>query len=114
MDNFILKSFLVLTIAGSFQVWKGVQSQHIDFPFTRPPDQHQAWDAIRHAVESYWQETGDVYDTASLIHDLVVALKSSSFPTAVASNVSKQCLEDSQNYVHSLYQNRSLWALQSK
>ena len=45
------------------------------------------------------------------LHDLVVAIKSSSFPTAVAQNISQQCTDDSLLYVHSLY--TSLWALQS-
>ena len=49
---------------------------------------------------------------ARFIHNLIVAIKSSSFPTAVAQNISEQCTNDSLLYVHSLY--TSLWALQSK
>ena len=49
---------------------------------------------------------------ARYIHNLIVAIKSSSFPTAVAQNISQQCTNDSLLYVHSLY--TSLWALQSK
>ena len=47
------------------------------------------------------------------IHDFLKLLKSSSFPTAVAKNISQQCTDDSVHYVHSYY-NLSLWALQSK
>lgn len=64
--------------------------------------------------EQLQQETGTVFDLTSLIHNIFASLKSSSFPTAVAHNISQQCLEDSQLYVHNLYRNQSLWSLQSK
>jgi hypothetical protein len=46
------------------------------------------------------------------LHDLVVNLVSTSYPTAVASNISQQCKNDSIEYVHNLY--RRAWAMQSK
>ena len=47
-----------------------------------------------------------------LLHNLVEKLISSSYPTAVANNISQQCQNDSIEYVHNLYQ-RS-WAMRSK
>lgn len=42
-------------------------------------------------------------------------MKGTSFPTAVATNISQQCIEDSKTYVrHLLKWKPSPWALQSK
>jgi hypothetical protein len=68
--------------------------------------------AINEQLEQ--QQSGDSYDFMSLLRQVFTALKSSSFPTAVANNISQQCLEDSQFYVNSLYTNQSRWAIQSK
>lgn len=46
------------------------------------------------------------------LHKLVERLISTSYPTAVASNISRQCQNDSIEYVHNLYQRT--WAMQSK
>lgn len=74
----------------------------------------QRWEAYAIAVAEQLKATEDFYDTRGLFHNILAALKSSHFPTAVAKNISQQCIEDSQFYVHNLYVNRSLWALQSK
>lgn len=47
-------------------------------------------------------------------HNLLVQLVSTSFPTAVASNISQQCQNDSIQYVHNLYRVNGSWARQSK
>ncbi|XP_032794863.2 nose resistant to fluoxetine protein 6 [Daphnia magna] len=74
--------------------------------------------------QSWWKEKTveleenelDESDQLNLIqqwlHDLVVRLVSSSYPTAVASNISHQCQVDSIHYVHNLY--RRSWAMQMK
>lgn len=72
----------------------------------------QRWEAYAIAVAEQLKATEDFYDTRGLFHNILAALKSSHFPTAVAKNISQQCIEDSQFYVHNLYVNRSLWALQ--
>ncbi len=46
------------------------------------------------------------------LHNFVEKLISSSYPTAMASNISPQCKNDSIEYVHNLY--RRAWAMQSK
>ena len=46
------------------------------------------------------------------LHQLVERLISTSYPTAGASNISRQCQNDSIEYVHNLYQRT--WAMQSK
>lgn len=50
----------------------------------------------------------------SMAADLVEALMSSSFPTAVAEGISEKCKADSIEYVENFFRNRSTWALQSK
>lgn len=60
-----------------------------------------------------YEDDGDKLNLIQqLLHDLVVRLASSSYPTAVASNISQQCQIDSLHYVHNLY--RRSWAMQSK
>lgn len=44
--------------------------------------------------------------------DILQLLFASNFPTAVATNISSQCIEDSQLYVEAL-SNRTQWALMS-
>lgn len=73
-----------------------------------------AWQIMGEVIVKKLEETGTFYDTSTLIHNVFAALKSSSFPTAVANNISQQCLEDSQYNVHNLYANQIQWALQSK
>ena len=46
------------------------------------------------------------------IHQLVKLIRGHSFPTAIASNISDQCIQDSLHYVHSYY-NLEAWALKS-
>lgn len=69
---------------------------------------------VNNIQEQVLNDTGENFDLMSLLRKIFVALKSSSFPTAVAHNISQQCLEDSQFYVRNLYANRTLWALQSE
>jgi hypothetical protein len=90
------------------------RSQHLTNPFTSLTDEDRSWEMWRRTIDEQLEESGSAFDLTSLLHNVFTALKSSSFPTAVASNISQQCLQDSQLYVHSLYTNRSLWALQSK
>ena len=99
-------------------IWVG-SSQTQQFPnlgFIMPPamiePSLEKWRDIIN--EQLQQETGTAFDLTSLIHNIFASLKSSSFPTAVAHNISQQCLEDSQLYVHNLYRNQSLWSLESK
>ena len=68
----------------------------------------------KNIINEQSEENGKFIHLLSLIKKIFVALESSSFPTAVAKNISQQCLEDSQFYVRNLYSNRTLWALQSK
>lgn len=93
-------------------LWTESQSQF--FINSIPPVIDQKWDAFTTTVAEQLKETGERFNARDLLHNILVALKSSHFPTAVASNISQQCIEDSQYYVHSLYVNQSLWALQSK
>ena len=73
------------------------------------------WTRIVTEVRNQLEEKGVVSNAiGQALHNLLAALKSTNFPTAVGTNVSQQCKEDSQLYVHSLYGNLSLWALQSK
>ena len=73
--------------------------------------------SLKRPTLPHWDELkGNSVDTVAaidVIHQLLKALKSSSFPTAVAKNISQQCIDDSVHYVHSYY-NLSLWALESK
>lgn len=78
------------------------------------PDVDEVLEIFGYPILKELGNTEKIDDFATSLHDVFVALKSSSFPTAVATNISQKCLEDSQFYVHSLYTNRSLWALQSE
>lgn len=53
------------------------------------------------------------FSVGSALHDFVVKLFSTSFPTAVSSNVSEQCRMDSLSFVHGLYRFNDSWARQS-
>ncbi|XP_057365085.1 nose resistant to fluoxetine protein 6-like [Daphnia carinata] len=79
--------------------------------------------AQQQKFQSWWQEkTVELEDELNesdklnliqqWLHNLVVRLASSSYPTAVASNISQQCQVDSIHYVHNLY--RRSWAMQMK
>lgn len=92
-----------------------VQSQQFLNPgFNHLLRDDPAWTAISDTIKGQLEETGILLDIGQLLHNFFATLKSSSFPTAVARNISQQCIDDSQSYVHNLYFNRSLWALQSK
>lgn len=77
-------------------------------------DAGERLESFKNTILKKLKNTEAINDYDTLLHEVFVTLKSSSFPTAVATNISEKCLEDSQFYVHSLYVNRSLWALQSK
>lgn len=77
-------------------------------------DSEEIFEKLRKSITQQLEDTGAIVDFPSVLHNVFAALKSSSFPTAVATNISEKCLKDSQLYVHSLYVNSSLWALQSK
>lgn len=104
-------TWMVVLTVGS--LWTGGQSQQFTNLATSMGAGEESLETLREAITKKLEETGTSYDASSIIHNVLAALKSSSFPTAVANNISQRCLEDSQYYVHSLYANRSLWALQS-
>lgn len=105
-----MKSFLVIVLVTiSLLLGKSQQSQNF---MIHPYD--RSWQPFENAVVEQLVQTGAIHDAITELHNVLVALKSSAFPTAVAKNISQQCLEDSQKYVHSLYVNTSLWAIQSK
>ncbi len=96
-------------------LWVGGQSQQFINPaLIISPESERSFEKWRNVINQQLQETGATFDLTSTLHNVFAALKSSSFPTAVAKNISQQCLQDSQIYVHNLYANQSLWSLQSK
>lgn len=101
-------------LVSSLLLWVGGRSQQLLMNPISLMDEDQSWETLRKTIDEQLEESGSAFDFMALLHNVFAALKSSSFPTAVANNISQQCLEDSQLYVHSLYTNRSLWALQSK
>lgn len=93
-------SFLVLWVEG--------RSQQLLNPISLM-DEDQKWETIKKTIDDQLEESGAAFDFMTLLHNIFVALKSSSFPTAVANNISQQCLDDSQLYVHrSLHQPESM------
>jgi hypothetical protein len=96
-------------------LWIGGQSQQFINPaLIISPESERSFEKWRNVISQQLQKTGATFDLTSTLHNIFAALKSSSFPTAVAKNISQQCLQDSQFYVHNLYANQSLWSLQSK
>jgi hypothetical protein len=96
-------------------LWVGGQSQQFLNPaLIISPESERSFEKWRNVISQQLQKTGATFDLTSTLHNIFAALKSSSFPTAVAKNISQQCLQDSQFYVHNLYANQSLWSLQSK
>jgi hypothetical protein len=85
-------SFLLLWI-GSSQTQQFPNLEFIMPPAMIEPSLEKWRDIINEQLQ---QETGTAFDLTSLIHNIFASLKSSSFPTAVAHNISQQCLEDSQ------------------
>lgn len=87
-------------------------TQHLIKPeFVNLLENNPEWSMIGNIVLEESEYRGDIVQR---LHNVLVSLKSSSFPTAVASNISQKCIDDSQTYVHSLYTSLSQWALQSK
>uniref|UniRef100_A0A0P5TA70 Nose resistant to fluoxetine protein n=1 Tax=Daphnia magna TaxID=35525 RepID=A0A0P5TA70_9CRUS len=100
-----MTSFLLLCVGG--------KSQHLKNPaLFMSLDSEDIFEKLRKSITQELEDTGAIVDFPSVLHNVFAALKSSSFPTAVATNISEKCLKDSQLYVHSLYVNSSLWALQ--
>lgn len=115
-----MNSFWMIMISSCLLLWagKGRSQQLINLS---PVDSlgadhhHSIWQILSQTIaEKLDDQSGVRYDALSAVQTIFSALKSSAFPTAVARNISQQCLEDSQLYVRNLYANRSLWALQSK
>lgn len=115
-----MNSFWMIMISSCLILWagKGQSQQLINLS---PVDSlgahhhHSIWQILSQTIaEKLDDQSGVRYDALSAVQAIFSALKSSAFPTAVAKNISQQCLEDSQLYVRNLYVNRSLWALQSK
>lgn len=115
-----MNSFWMIMISSCLLLWagKGRSQQLINLS---PVDSlgadhhHSIWQILSRTIAEKLDDQSDVrYDALSAVQTIFSALKSSAFPTAVAKNISQQCLEDSQLYVRNLYANRSLWALQSK
>jgi hypothetical protein len=111
-----MSSFWLVIIPSCLLLWAGGRSQQLINlgPLDSLGADHQIWKIISKTIAEKLEETEVRYDAMSVIANVFSALKSSSFPTAVAKNISQQCLEDSQFYVRNLYANQSLWALQSK
>ena len=83
--------------------------------FQQNPSTAQNWETFKKEMLEQPEEMRGLIDRIrSFIHTVFEALKSSSFPTAVAKNISQLCKQDSLDYVHNLYSLNSLWALQSK
>lgn len=100
---------------GFFLLLAGGQSQLLMHPELKiAQSSERNWEKLVNHSQEQVKDTGENIDFISLLRQIVYALKSSSFPTAVAHNISQQCLEDSQFYVRNLYANQTLWALQSK
>ena len=96
-------------------LWVGGQSQEFLNPgLFISPESERSFETWKSIINEQLQETEATFDLKSLLHNVFAALKSYSFPTAVAQNISQQCLQDSQLFVHNLYTNQSLWSLQSK
>jgi hypothetical protein len=96
-------------------LWIGGHSQQFLNPaLIISPESERSFEKWRNVINQQLQETGATFDLTSTLHTVFAALKSSSFPTAVAKNISQKCSQDSQFYVHNLYANQSLWSLQSK
>ena len=55
----------------------------------------------------------EIIDINTILQTLIRLLKGPSFPTAVAKNISQQCIDDSKEYLHHLT-NFTPWAGQSK
>jgi|688.fasta_scaffold645582_1 hypothetical protein len=109
--------FWMIIISSCLLFWPGGQSQqliHLRPVDSLGADHQEIWKTFGKTIVEKLEETGVQYDAMSAIQNIFLALKSSSFPTAVAKNISQQCLEDSRFYVRNLYANQSLWALQSK
>lgn len=97
--------------------WRVVLSQRIhQQDLSVVTSHHQNWMALQSSIQTQLEESkaGDDLNVIELLVDLLVRLKSSNFPTAVATNISQQCIDDSQSYVRHLYFNTTLWALQSE
>jgi hypothetical protein len=96
-------------------LWVGGQSQQFLNPaLIISPESERSFEKWKNVFNQHLQKTGATFDLTSTLHNIFAALKSSSFPTAAAKNISQQCSQDSQFYVHNLYANQSLWSLQSK
>ena len=80
----------------------------------KPLKDLQSWKSITTDFGEKLPDYRAQSEVFTALHNVLAALKSSSFPTAVAKNISQQCIDDSQTYVHHLFVNTSLWALQSK
>lgn len=93
-----------------------IQSQEfLNSVFEIYPGGDPGWQIIGNSIQKKLEGKGIISNIIlELVRDFFLAVKSSSFPTAVATNISQRCIDDSQFYVESLYRNRSLWALQSK
>lgn len=103
----------MVVLSGYLLLWRGSNSQLIN-PDLAKLLNDSSWSDVGNLIQKQLRETELRADIGSLFHGLFAALKSSSFPTAVATNISQQCNDDSQAYVHDLYLNQSLWALRSK
>ena len=98
----------MVIIVISFRMCSGSRSQ-------QNPSAAQNWETFKKEMLEQPEEMRGLIDRIrSFIHTVFEALKSSSFPTAVAKNISQLCKQDSLDYVHNLYSLNSLWALQSK
>ena len=72
-------------------------------------------DALKQKLEKVNQNRApdEIIDINTILQTLIRLLKGPSFPTAVAKNISQQCIDDSKEYLQHLT-NFTPWARQSK
>ena len=72
-------------------------------------------DGLKQRLEKINQNRApdEIIDIHTVLQTLIRLLKGPSFPTAVAKNISQQCIDDSKDYLKHLY-TFTPWARQSK
>jgi len=83
--------------------------------------QLESWSRLKNAVLERLQEvnqeggTGELFTIGSTLEEAFKLLRGPSFPTALATNISQQCSDDSRAYVKALYSKKApAWATQMK
>lgn len=79
-------------------------------------ENRQSWSQLMNEIDDR-SPSSDKTIITTILHKIFTALKSSSFPTAVADLSNEKCVNDSLLYVHTLYSltgSNASWARQSK